>query len=259
MEIRLHSSKKHRVIGYYLKIVRDVIMSPRTPFNRLYYVDLYCGDGGCTIESTGKEYDTPIIQSLLKPAKEKGFPIVCFLNDADKFNSPTKIERMKENTKEYAEFVDSYKDEDANVYYKEVLQKIPKDQFSIFFLDPSHHKDLKWKTIEGISQHQHIYKVNYYGTQIRRPEIIINLMTFSLINSYRAKSYESINRSLGTEKWREEIEKNKELGIPTPVETALVSMLIEGIDLKIRGFKIDDNLMIPIVAAVIMQSINALV
>ena len=40
---------------------------------------------------------------------------------------------------------------------------------------------------------------------------------------------------------------------------SLVSMLIEGIDLKIRGFKIDDNLMIPIVAAVIMQSINALV
>jgi len=40
---------------------------------------------------------------------------------------------------------------------------------------------------------------------------------------------------------------------------SLVSMLIEGIDLKIKGFKIDDNLLIPIVAAVVMQSINALV
>ena len=38
-----------------------------------------------------------------------------------------------------------------------------------------------------------------------------------------------------------------------------ISMLIEGIDLEIKGFKIDDNLLIPIVAAVVMQTINALV
>ena len=35
-----------------------------------------------------------------------------------------------------------------------------------------------------------------------------------------------------------------------------VSMLIEGIDLRIKKFRIDDNLLIPIVAAVVMQSVT---
>ena len=38
-----------------------------------------------------------------------------------------------------------------------------------------------------------------------------------------------------------------------------VSMLIEGIELKIKRFKVDDNLLIPIVAAVVMSSINSLI
>ncbi|MCH8067073.1 MAG: hypothetical protein IIC69_00655 [Nanoarchaeota archaeon] len=40
---------------------------------------------------------------------------------------------------------------------------------------------------------------------------------------------------------------------------ASISMLIEGIDLEIKGFKIDDNLLIPIVAAVVMSSLNSLI
>lgn len=40
---------------------------------------------------------------------------------------------------------------------------------------------------------------------------------------------------------------------------SLVSMLLEGLDLRIKGFKIDDNLLIPIVAAVIMKSIESLI
>jgi len=39
---------------------------------------------------------------------------------------------------------------------------------------------------------------------------------------------------------------------------SLVSMLIEGIDLRIKGFKIDDNLLIPIVSSVIMQAFNSI-
>ena len=38
-----------------------------------------------------------------------------------------------------------------------------------------------------------------------------------------------------------------------------VSMLIEGIDLEIKKFKIDDNLMIPIVAGAVIRIINILV
>jgi len=40
---------------------------------------------------------------------------------------------------------------------------------------------------------------------------------------------------------------------------SVVSMLIEGIDLRIKGFKIDDNLSIPLVSAVVMGSIKILV
>ena len=37
---------------------------------------------------------------------------------------------------------------------------------------------------------------------------------------------------------------------------SLVSMLLEGLDLEIKTFKIDDNLLIPIVAAVVMESVK---
>jgi len=33
-----------------------------------------------------------------------------------------------------------------------------------------------------------------------------------------------------------------------------ISMLLEGIDLRIKGFKIDDNLLIPLIASVVMES-----
>lgn len=39
---------------------------------------------------------------------------------------------------------------------------------------------------------------------------------------------------------------------------ALVSMLIEGIDLRIKRFKIDDNMLIPVVSAVVMSAISSL-
>ena len=40
---------------------------------------------------------------------------------------------------------------------------------------------------------------------------------------------------------------------------SLISMLIEGIDFEIKGFKVDDNLLIPIVAAIIMSSISVFI
>jgi len=44
---------------------------------------------------------------------------------------------------------------------------------------------------------------------------------------------------------------------PLALIASSVSMLIEGLDLRIKNFKIDDNLIIPIVAAVVMQSIKS--
>lgn len=39
---------------------------------------------------------------------------------------------------------------------------------------------------------------------------------------------------------------------------SLVSMLLEGLELRIKGFKIDDNLLIPVIAAVVMESVIAM-
>lgn len=226
MEISLHSSKKHRAIGYYFSIIRALISSKKNPLNKLYYADLYCGDGKCIVESTGKSYNPPIIDSLLKPAKERKIHLSCFLNDLEK------IEEMKKNTKEFSDFIEDYGCEDANTYYKKALQKIPPDQFSIFFLDPTNHSQLRWSTIKKISEHTH----TYYGNQIRRPELIINLMTYTMLGSYKSKSFQSINDSLGTDEWIDEIEKNKEKNIQAPIERAFLTVFIR--QLESLGYKV---------------------
>lgn len=229
MEIRLHSSKKHRALGYYLSIIRNLILSKNTPFNELYYADLFCGDGKCTVTQIGKSYEPPIIQSVLKPAKEKGIALHCFLNDLEK------IELMKENTKDYSKFIELYGGEDANTFYKKVLQRIPKDQFSIFFLDPTNHSQLKWTTIKEISQHTHTYDGSQ-GMQTRRPELIINFMTYTMLQSFRANSYDSITESLGTDDWIKKINENKKSRIERPVESALLYTFTK--QLESLGYKV---------------------
>ena len=216
MDIRPHTTKKHRAIGYYLKIVRDVVNSPTSHFKELYYIDLFCGDGECVVEATGKSYPPPVIESILKPASVGKICVHCFLNDLDS----AKFAKMVNNTAPYSKFIDSYTQEDANACYSAILKKVPQNQFSIFVLDPTNHKDLKWSTIEGISRHQH----TYYGGQVRRPEMILTLMTYSMLNHYRSKKYETISESLGTEAWLDEIEKNRKLKIEPPVETAFLNI-----------------------------------
>lgn len=201
-------------------------MSPRMPFKKLYYADLYCGDGKCEIKKTEEKYEPPLIESILKPAKEGKFSACCFLNDLEK------IEDMKKNTTNYKDFIKSYSCEDANNCYKQILKEIPKDQFCIFFLDPTNHNDLKWDTIKGISEHSH----TYYGDKIRRPELIINLMTYTMSGSYMAKSYESINESLGTDEWNTLINNNKENGVKTPVEKAFLDTFVK--QLEKLGYKV---------------------
>lgn len=228
MEISLHSNQKHTALSYYLSIIQDLINSPKTPFKKLFYADLYCGDGTCEVKRTKEKYEPPIIESILKPAKEGKFPVLCFLNDLDK----KKIEDMKEKTKDCKEFIKSYTCEDANKCYTQVLKDIPKDQFCIFFLDPTNHKDLKWNTIKEISEHASIY----YGDKIRRPELIINCMTFTMMGSYMAGDYKTINEALGTDEWQKLILDYKENGINAPVERALLDTFVK--QLERLGYKV---------------------
>lgn len=216
MRLKIHSNKKHRALGYYLSIVRDVITSPKMKFGKLYYADLFCGDGSC-ISDSGKEWKPTIIQSILEPAKDNKFPVEVFLNDMN----PKAIESMKEKTKEFSQFVVDYGNEDANAYYKKALSKIPKNKFAIFFLDPTNHNELKWETIKGISEHAN----TSYG-KTYRPEIIINLMTFTMCQSYRAKSYQSIDEALGTHEWFDEFKRNRTMGMRKPLVLALLNSFI---------------------------------
>lgn len=232
MEIKLHSNKKHRVISYYLELIKSLIKSKRTPFKILYFADLFCGDGKCIIKETKVEYEPPII-SLLKSAKKEGFKLNCFLNDIE----PKNIELIKKNTKDYAEFIrDNYTIGDANEYYKKVLSKIPKDQFSIFYLDPFKHWQLRWKTIEEISKHTHNYL--YKGKSfVRRPELIINLMTYTMVRNYdKPYAKQGITESLGTDEWLKQIDLNKSKGISSPIENAFLEIFIK--QLEKLGYKV---------------------
>ncbi len=238
MNIKIHSCKKHRALGYYFKLIRALIKPKQGPFKKLYYADLYCGDGECLIIETGEKYPPPLIYSLLRHADKKNFDICCFLND----NDPNKIEKIKENTKEFKEYIAEYYCEDANSVYKEILKKIPSDQFSIFYLDPTNHEQLKWSTIEGISKHFH-----EYNGKLRRPELIINFMVYSMLQEFKAsgacKSEESKNKcinniseSIGTNKWLEKMKSNQKMKINAPIELALLETFIE--QLKTLGYKI---------------------
>ena len=71
--------------------------------------------------------------------------IKFILNDID----PKKIAKLKEKIDEIGttQNVIDIQNKDANEYVDEALEKIPNNQFTIFFLDPFNYKDLKWKTL----------------------------------------------------------------------------------------------------------------
>jgi len=234
---KLHSSKKHRALGYYFSLVRRLI-NPKGPFKKLYYADLYCGDGKCTIAETKVSYLTPTIYSVLRHGGKEGFDVCCFLNDIN----PENIQKIKINTSEYSGFIEDYSSKDANDYYRDVLKKILSDQFSIIYLDPSNHKELKWDTIKGISEHNSKYNGN-----IRRPELIINFMVYSMLQTINAskackskeaeeKCLSSINESLGTNEWENRAKKYKEEGYVLYYELALLYTFIE--QLKKIGYMV---------------------
>lgn len=221
MDVSIHSNKKPRLLGYYFSIIRKGIIGGRKSFKKLYYADLYCGDGECYYSETNELWDSPLIASLLKHTKE-GFPLCCIVNDSDK----EKIEKLKIKTKDYASCIADYGTEDANTYYNKALEYIPKDQFSIFFLDPYNHEQLKWTTIKGISEHTH--------TNGRRPEIIINLMVWTMLGCFLQGKFDTIDESLGTHEWHNRVIEYQKKRVNRPVETAILDTFVE--QLKKLGY-----------------------
>lgn len=92
MEVKSHTSLKHRLLGYYFKFCRDVLISNRNKIKTLYYIDLYCSDGETKDDLTGDKYLSPFIEALMKKGVvEKGLDIKFILNDLES----EKIAKMK--------------------------------------------------------------------------------------------------------------------------------------------------------------------
>lgn len=199
MEVKPHSALKHRILGVYFKICRTLI----NRLGGLHYVDLYAGDGSAECdEAPLKKWDVPFIESLLKNAEREHLNLSCYLNDID----PECYEKLKKKVEPYAKYVKRIEKKDANVVYAEFLDQIPPNKWSIWFLDPCKHSELDFKTIECISNH----RADIGGGNSRSPELIINLLTYSMQRSLTNK--EDINRALGIDdssEWETRIEKGE--------------------------------------------------
>ena len=216
------------MLGVYFRFWRDLLKS-FNPERPLYYVDLYCGDGDSYDETTREKYETPLIISLIKKGVlDKHLDIRFLLNDSNQ-ESIAKLKKKIQDLGINKEIID-IDSIDANVYVDKALAKVPKEEFSVFFIDPFNYKDLKWETIEKISKH----KGDKYG---RRPEMIINLPLYTLGKGMESKHFEKMDEFFGTDAWLKKVNEYKALGHERPVFNALLEFYVER--LKTLGYKVE--------------------
>ncbi|MEM4258316.1 MAG: three-Cys-motif partner protein TcmP [Candidatus Thermoplasmatota archaeon] len=211
-EVEKHTQMKHRLLGNYLKICTSRVKSQRS--HDFVVVDLYANDG-VAYWPDGDEMWEGSAQIIAKWVSTAGERAYCILNERDK----TLIEKLKENTKQYQSVIKEILTEDANVIHKYILKKyIPLDAHSIFLLDPYNHSELKFSTIKTIAEHckEDIYRGESF---IRRPELIINLPTFTIIKS-KTQNPQLITDFLGTDELIQELEKAEKENASQP-ETIL--------------------------------------
>jgi len=191
MEIEPHSTLKNRILGLYYKICIQVIKKR----NKLYYIDLFTGDGVSVSKkiSGDKVWNAPFITQFLESATKGKINIMCYLNDLN----PERYEKLKENVKKYNKFIKKITQKDANEVYKEILKEIPADEWSIFFLDPFKHSDLNFETITNIAKYK---AYDNKSRCIRRPELIINLMTYTMQRNARINKH-GVIKAIGEGEW----------------------------------------------------------
>lgn len=222
MKVSFHTKEKHRLLGDYLSICSNVHKYKSGAF---YFVDLFAGDGICEYEIGNLKETwegTPKLAARILTESKINFS--CFFNEID-YECFKNLER---NLAQYKADNIIITNKDANEYYKEVLTKIPTKNHSLFFIDPYKHSQLSWKTIETIANHS--IEDTYFDKKrkisiefIRKPEIIFNLMTYTMQTSYK-QNPTLIDRYLGTKKWRDKVKINEEKGLPISeafLETAL--------------------------------------
>jgi len=207
VEVKYHTKLKHRLLGGYLSVCARYVKSNRK--RCFVVVDLFAGDGKSECSEVNEEWEgsSQIISKWVSRCGENSY---CILNERNKDLIPV----LKENTKKYCEYIKEIYNKDANIIYKEILNKhIPLDSHSIFLLDPYNHGELSFSTIEGIAKHSE--PGVYYGREgkekinfIRRPELIINFPLYTILVSM-TQNQDLITAYLGTDEWIEAIEKAK--------------------------------------------------
>jgi len=215
MIVKPHTSIKHRTLGYYFKICRDVMARGRS----LYYVDLYSGDGVCECpEAPVTTWDAPYLK-MLQESKAKGLKLKCAFNDRDE----NEINKLKSRLIGFEDFVLGTWHEDANKVYKVILNEVPPSEWSIFSLDPFNHDQLDFSTIEGIANHSD-YDPKIRGK--RKPELVITFMVYSILQAFKATKSDliseikrkdllnGIDRCLGTNSWRKEVSALEDMESP---------------------------------------------
>jgi three-Cys-motif partner protein len=197
LEVQFHSRIKHWLLENYLNICLNVQKRRKKPF---YYIDLYSGDGTCECKNPPSRWEgSPIV--AIKNSSESKFGFHCVFNDID----PQNIKELKQRLKPYENRDNVLKvfNEDANKTHSNILKLIPSREHSLFFIDPTKHTQLNWSTIENISNHK---CRDYYGISfIRRPELMINLMTYTMQIDYQ-QNPQYIDNFMGlNSKWREHV------------------------------------------------------
>jgi|GEM_PF-2833703 len=213
-----HTKIKHKIIKYHFSSTWKNIFKSKGPLYSLYYVDLYSGPGVCINEDIdeakekelpdefGKKEWKPPFFDLMEDAKKYDFDLKCIFNDINE----KYIERLKAkiDKKGLSDHIKCYFcTGDANEIVQDALDiiKTP-NRPSLFYLDPSNHKDLHFSTVEKIMDFKH--------DSGRRPDLIINFMVHTIFMAYKRglseEDVDSISRFLGEEVTKEELIEIKE-------------------------------------------------
>jgi three-Cys-motif partner protein len=207
-KVEKHSQMKHRLLGMYLKICTDIVKSQRS--HDFIVVDLYANDGIAYWPGGDEEWEgsAQITAKWVSKAGERAF---CILNEKDE----NLIDKLKENTKRYSDVIKEILSKDANVIHQYILDKyISIDAHSIFILDPFNHTELKFSTVESIARHSK--EEQYRGENfIRRPELIINLPTFTILKS-KTQNRQLITEFFGTDEWIQAVQKAEKENVSQP-------------------------------------------
>lgn len=128
----------------------------------------------------------------------------CIFNDFDR----DRIESLKKavDAKGYSDYIIKTECKQADIFYKECLEIIGEpNRPSLFFLDPTNHSQLSFSTIKGISE----FKDDKTG---RMPELIINLMVYSMLQHLKSGKFETISKALGSDSWLKRKDEYLNLG-----------------------------------------------